>query len=195
MKSKFNIILQLLICIIVLMYCISCSDNDSPNITPTKIDTLMPAYTDTGANVAAFKINGRKVIAEDKLRRSRSITLLITKNVDSPYAILYLVAAYQSLPWYEGISFSIDNFVDTGYYYLNDQNEYNPNGGQYLVGKADIPLIRFHTTDEYSGWVHIKKYDREKKILSGTFEFQALDLYGWYGNVSITDGIFDATYY
>ena len=122
MKTKFNIILQMLICIIVLMYCIACSDNDSPSITPTKIDTLMPAYTDTGANVVAFKINGRIVIAEDKLRRTRSISLTNLHQVDSPYAEIYLESAYQSLPWDEGISISITNFVDTVIDYLNDQN-------------------------------------------------------------------------
>lgn len=179
---------------IVLSVLVSCRKDKPDYIPSVGLDTLMPRYTDTGANVVAFKINGRKVIAEDKLNNTRSITLINFKHIDSPYAVFYLEAAFQSEPRYEGVIISIRNFSDTGIYYLNKQLEYYSNGAQYLVGKSNFPFLSFNTTEQFTGKVHIRKIDKVKKVLSGTFEFEAENIPEGFGKVAITEGVFDAIY-
>ncbi len=186
MKNGCNICWVVIVLIITAM--ISCEDSDSNAITYTKPDTLMPPYTDTGAERFAFRKNGRLVIAEDKLYRTRGIGMFIT-GLDSSTGYFFVEGTYKAKDRFEQVSLVLAGVTDTGIYYLKESNLTNDNQGRYTYGH-----ITYTTRDDYPGYVHLKKIDTAKRIIAGTFAFKAKQF--WLGDdtVTITDGWFDATY-
>ena len=60
-----------LVLVCMLSMLIACDKSEAVQETfVPKPDTLMPAYTDTGAEIIAFRVNGRMVISEDRVRLS-----------------------------------------------------------------------------------------------------------------------------
>lgn len=182
--KQFNFVMIVLTTFIM----ISCENSNSDVHNYPKPDTLMPPYTDTGAERFVFRKNGRLVIAEDKLYRTRSIGMFIG-NLDSTNRVFFVEGIYNSKERFERVSISLSGIEDTGIYYLKESTETNDNQGRYTYG-----AITYTTRDDYPGYVHLKKIDTVKGIISGTFAFKAKQF--WLGDdtVSITDGWFDATY-
>ena len=163
----------------------------------SKPDTLMPAYTDTGAEVIAFRVNGRMVISEDRVQRTRGFASGYFIPVDSTEHVFYFEGGYRASDRSEGIRIKIYNIVDTGIYILKESTYTNRNQGQYYIGPNESLAVAYTTRDNLKGFVHLKKIDTLKRIIAGTFEFDA-KIFNWFGpendSLSITDGIFDMTY-
>lgn len=155
----------------------------------------MPPYTDTGAEVLAFRVYGRIVIAEDRVQRTRSISMQYFTPFDSLFPILVIESGYKSKTRHEGIRLAIANVVDTGYYYLKESTELNINQGQYFLEESKSVSKVYTTTDNKTGYVHVKKIDSINHIIAGTFAFRAEQFLFGDDVVLITDGQFDATYY
>jgi hypothetical protein len=173
---------------------VACEDTTSTYTATPKQEIVMPPYTDTGADVLAFRVYGRIVIAEDRVQRTRSITMFYFTPVDSLFPILFIESGYNSKTRFEGIRLSLSNVVDTGYYYLKEATEINRNQGQYLIGES-MSLAKAFTTRDYStGYVHIKKLDTINHIIAGTFAFRAEQFLFGDDVVTVTGGQFDATY-
>ncbi len=179
----------------MLLVLMACDDSSSTYIATPKLDTLMPPYTDTGGNVFAFRINGRLVIAEDRIQRTSGISMSYFKPDDESDPVFFVESAYKSKTRYEGIRLSVANVVDTGFYYLKESTETNSNQGQYLIGETSYLTKAFTTRDNRTGYVHIMKIDTINHVIAGKFSFKAeLFLLGD-DVVSVTDGQFDAEYY
>jgi|GEM_PF-2992335 len=162
-----------------------------------KPDTLMPAYTDTGAEVIAFRVNGKIVISEDRIRRTRGFSSGFFKPVGEDKYLLFFQGGYWSKDRCEGVRIHIDDIVDTGTFILKESTFTNDNQGQYYVGPNESLATAYTTRDNLKGYVYIKKIDTIKRIIAGTFEFDA-KIFNWFGpeddSLSVTDGIFDMTY-
>jgi len=157
----------------------------------------MPAYTDTGAEVIAFRVNGKIVISEDRIRRTRGFSSGFFKPVGEDKYLLFFQGGYWSKDRCEGVRIHIDVIVDTGTFILKESTFTNDNQGQYYVGPNESLATAYTTRDNLKGYVYIKKIDTIKRIIAGTFEFDA-KIFNWFGpeddSLSVTDGIFDMTY-
>lgn len=187
-----------LVLVCMLSMLIACDKSEAVQETfVPKPDTLMPAYTDTGAEIIAFRVNGRMVISEDRVRRTRGFSSGYFIPVDSTKPMLFFDGGYWDTKRCEGIRIHFDNIVDTGIYILKESTFTNRNQGQYYIGPNESFAVAYTTRDNLKGYVHLKKIDTVKKIVAGTFEFDA-KIFNWFGpeddSLSITDGIFDMTY-
>ena len=52
---------------------------------------------------------------------------------------------------------------------------------------------QFETNESFTGKIHFTKFDKQNQIMSGTFEFQAQEIFSG-ETISITDGRFDLTF-
>ncbi len=196
MKWRSKAIPVLFLMTILCMF-FACDDSSSTNAaSPKKTEPVMPPYTDTGGNVFAFRVDGRLVIAEDRLKRTDGIIAIYSTHIDSSDAHLYLEGFYQTKDRYESVVIDIEHVNDTGVYIarLSGFNGSN-NQVKYRIG-TELNFVRAYvTTDQSKGYVHILKIDRKKKIISGKFSFRG-ELFMWGDDVVlVTDGQFDATYY
>lgn len=197
-KNHYFKIMPLIFLFNLALFSFSCKDEEAPLGTPIpKPDTLMPAYTDTGADVLAFRINGRMVIAEDRVQRTRGFSSGFFVPVNSNKYMFFIDGGYKSKDRAEGIRIHIDDIVDTGIYILKESNFTNRNQGQYYAGLTSYYGVVYTTRDHLKGFVHIRKIDTITGIVSGTFEYDA-KLFNYFGpendSVSITDGRFDIYY-
>lgn len=201
MNTNKSIMKKLMPIIIVMMMpilFIACEKSDAiqGEYVP-KPDTLMPVYTDTGAEVIAFRVNGRMVISEDRVRRTRGFASGFGKELDNGSFWFFFEGGYRASDRSEGVRIYIYNIVDTGIYILKESTYTNRNQGQYYIGPNVSLAAAYTTRDNLKGYVHLKKIDTLKRIIAGTFEFDA-KIFNWFGpendSLSITDGIFDMTY-
>lgn len=173
----------------------ACDDSSSTNTATPKQEIVMPPYTDTGGNVFAFRVDGRLVIAEDKLKRTSGIIASYFTLFDSSETYLYLEGFYQSKDRYESVVLDIEHVTDTGLY-IAKLAGFNGSNNQvkYRIG-TELNFVRAYvTTDQSKGYVHILKIDRDKKIISGKFSFRG-ELFMWGDDVvTVTDGQFDVVY-
>lgn len=194
MKWRSKAIPVLFLMAILCMF-FACDDSTSTYTATPKQEIVMPPYTDTGAEVFAFRVYGRIVIAEDRVQRTRSISMQYFTPLDSLFPILVIESGYKSKTRHEGIRLAIANVVDTGYYYLKESTELNINQGQYFLEESKSVSKVYTTTDNKTGYVHVKKIDSINHIIAGTFAFRAEQFLFGDDVVLVTDGQFDATYY
>lgn len=179
--------------LIVMLFSCQKEDTNQVDIVP-KPDTLMPSYTDTGAEVLAFRINGRMVISEDRIQRSRSIAAGYVINSEAGSPFFFIDGGYNAYGRNEGVSLVLDNVSDTGIYIVKESTYENNNQGQYRVGRSSSDRLYYTTRDNYPGTVHIRKIDTINHIIAGTFEFKAQLFLLGNDVVTITDGRFDIHY-
>lgn len=155
----------------------------------------MPAYTETGANTMAYRVNGRLVIAKSDLNDGKGVQ---GNRFELTYPdkghIFFCDGQFIRENYYETIFLSIEHVSDTGIYELRLGSEEDFNVGQYRVGRNSSAYKSFSTTNMHRGKIHITKLDTVNKIISGKFDFQAAYFWG-IETVSITDGQFDIKYY
>ncbi len=194
-KIKLHKIFSLIFIFNLIVVLCSCKQEEViQNEFIPKPDTLMPNYTDTGANVLAFRINGRMVISEDRIQRTRSIASGYIVNSEDGSPFFFIEGGYNAYGRNEEISLVLDYVSDTGIYIVKESTIINNNQGQYRVGRSSSDRLYYTTRDNYPGTVHIKKIDTINHIIAGTFEFKAQLFLLGDDVVTITDGRFDVYY-
>lgn len=90
----------------------------------------------------------------------------------------------------------LNNFTGTGTYLLNENTAKYPSQTAsygYYVRRNMTPENEWITNSQYTGHVEVTAYDSAKKIVAGTFEFYAINLYNDPKPLHVTDGRFDVT--
>lgn len=197
-KIKLHKIFSLIFIFNLIVVLCSCKQEEIiQNEFIPKPDTLMPNYTDTGANVLAFRINGRMVISEDRIQRTRGFAAGFFIPVNTDKYLLFIDGGYIASNRSEGIRINIENIVDTGIYILKESNFTNHNQGQYYAGPTPYYGVVYTTRDHLKGHVHLRNIDTINYIVSGTFEFEA-KRFNYFGpendSVLVTEGRFDFKY-
>lgn len=82
----------------------------------------------------------------------------------------------------------IPSLKTPGLYSLSSQDK------NYAIIEEFKPYTRFSTSNTNTGRINITKLDRQRQIISGTFEFSAVDEKNSAHTVSVTAGNFDVTY-
>ena len=181
MKPAINFFL--LILIIITNSCSKQDDCDNP------IDCLPPA-TQTGANTAGCLVNGRLLLPSGRSLGTGSV--LQSQYLFHQEAYIFTIGVNDRNK-NQLIFIRIHNtkLEEGGIYPLKLKSE-NEGSAAYIIGGAGSGTS-YVTNNITMGQLHITKLNESKKIISGTFWFDAVDTEGEI--VQIREGRFDVRYY
>ena len=164
-------------------------------------DNELPPATQTGANTFGCKINGVNWIANgsNDIFNPQALWGGISATDTSFSQLLkqYKLQLYLSAYNLNRSSFDLVTGCEpnVGTYFFNRTTRPEPAESNYINYGAFSGMGGWYMTDStHTGSITITKYDRDNFILSGTFQFDALDKLT--GKVlHITEGRFDREYY
>ena len=151
----------------------------------------LPETTQTGANTFGTKVNG-------DLWGPMGFGIVPTAPIlearfSDENSIFINARNFGSEPNETEMEIYLKNVQKAGMIYLNQNTYEYPNQSAsyaYYVKRKVNPVDIWLTNSQVGGWVNISKIDRENKIISGTFEFQAPSQFGT-ANLVVTEGRFD----
>lgn len=150
----------------------------------------LPAATQTGANTFGAKVNG-VFWAPQGFGPFPANDILETRM--SGHDITINARNFASSPNETEFQLTIYNVTAPGTYLLNSDVTH-PNGAAsygYYVKRNINPQNEWLTSSTYTGRVIITKIDNVNMIVSGTFEFNAMNIYNTPEPISVTEGRFD----
>lgn len=152
--------------------------------------TELPPATQTGANTFGCKIDGTfwvpsgfGVVPTAPILEARGAGDAIWVNARN----------FSSSPTETEFEIYVKGITGPGTYSLNTTLN-GPNtiaSYAYYVHRKINPDNEWMTSDQYTGTVTITRFDTANLIVSGTFEFHAINLYNAPQPISVTDGRFD----
>lgn len=154
-----------------------------------EVDELPPA-TQTGANTFGAKVNGEFWVpkgfgpfpANDILEARRTGTSFVTINARN----------FASSPKETEFQILVAGVTGPGTYAFNtDVTLSSPFSYGYFVKRNITPLNEWITSSSYTGTVNITRFDTVANVVSGTFEFNALNMYNAPEPLTVTEGRFD----
>jgi hypothetical protein len=171
----------------VFLYCLIAS---VALLSCTKDITELPPTTQTGANTFGCKIDG-------KFWEPSGFGIVPTAPIlEARFAgtDLFINARnFSTSPTESEFELFIKNITGPGNYPLNTTTGYpgaNVSYG-YYVHRKFTPDNEWITSAEYTGTITITRADIANHIVSGTFSFQAINLYNTPQPINITEGRFD----
>ena len=148
--------------------------------------------TQVGANTFSCKINGVVHIPNNEAFSVEAISLILYTNAEPGYFDLSLLTNYSREKPSEKIYIILSKIKQVGVYKLSS-NELRY--GTYILNVQNNSTGRFGVTYDSKafnkGEVNITKLDRENKIISGTFWFEATNENDPNDKVTVTEGRFD----
>jgi uncharacterized protein DUF6252 len=162
------------------------------SISCKKDITSLPPATQTGANTFGCKIDGE--LWGPTGFGIASTAPILEANYYDGRTIIINARNLSTSPTESEFEIHLMNVVTPGVYLLNTNTQkypYHTGNYAYYVVRKYIPLNEWMTTSQYSGQVEITKTDTINRIVSGTFQFQALNLYYSPQPVNVTEGRFD----
>ena len=157
--------------------------------------TELPPATDTGANTFGAMVDGKFWVPSGFGPINANSVLRAHFVIDNG---LYIEAKnLSSSPNETEFLIFIKGVTAPGTYLLN-----KPSGGYpdqsasygYYVKRNITPENEWITSAQYTGSVTVTKLDIVSKIVSGTFQFNAINLYNTPVPLTVTEGRFDIKY-
>ncbi|HEX2630900.1 MAG TPA: DUF6252 family protein [Chitinophagaceae bacterium] len=172
---------KLLLSFSVLLVLVSCK----------KEITELPPPTQTGANTFGAKVNGSFFVPQGFGSLPAS-DILEVRRLPSKDVIIN-ARNFASSPNEKEFELRIKNVIATGVYPLNTTTTPGTSAASYgyYVKRNVTPENEWITSATYTGSVTITHLDTVNRIVSGTFEFNALNLYNAPEPLSVTEGRFD----
>lgn len=158
----------------------------------TKDIDELPENTQTGANTFGARVNG-----EYWMPRGFGIvptTPILEANFAGNNSIRINARNFSSSPTETEIEIILFNISGPGTYLLNQNTSKYPNFSSsyaYYVERRITPKFEYITSDKFTGKVEVTRYDIAAKIISGTFEFTAKEIYDASSPLTVTEGRFD----
>jgi hypothetical protein len=153
--------------------------------------TELPPETQTGANTFGAKVDG-------KLWGPAGMAVVATApTLEARYAngnVFINARNYSSSPTETEFEIYIANINGPGVYSLNTDTPKYPNQtGSYgfYIKRTFMPENEWITSSQHGGAVTITKIDTANRIVSGTFQFDALNITGAPVIIHVTEGRFD----
>ncbi|MDQ3683023.1 MAG: DUF6252 family protein [Bacteroidota bacterium] len=156
-----------------------------------EVDEL-PAVTQTGANTFGARVKGELWIPQGF--GVVPTAAILEARFSGNNSILINARNFSSSPTETEIDIYLQNATKPGTYLLNQTTAHFPNHNAsygYYVERRFTPTNEWITNNQYTGKVEITRLDTVNNIISGTFEFNAINLYNTPQPISITDGRFD----
>ncbi len=156
-----------------------------------EVDEL-PAATQTGANTF-----GARVKCELWIPQGFGVVPtapILEASYSGNNSIIIHARNFSSSPTETEIEIYLQNVTKPGTYLLNQTTAHFPNqsaGYAYYVERRFTPTNEWITNNQYTGKVEVTRLDTVNNIISGTFEFSAINLYNTPQPITITDGRFD----
>lgn len=187
MKSPILIhfkIIQVLLIIFLANFTLSCSKEkecDDP------IDCL-PSLTQTGDNTAGCLVNGKALVPGGQGISTGSV-LFAQYHIAGDNSVFGIAITNRTSGGFKRTLIEVRNqkLIEGGIYELKSE------GSNSFGSYNDLHLGGFVTSNEHRGELIISNIDMEKRIISGTFWFDAVDDVG--ETVEIRNGRFDVIYY
>lgn len=154
-----------------------------------KIEELPPA-TQTGANTFGARVEGNFWIPQGF--GPFPANDILEARLAGPTEILINARNFASSPIETEFEILITGVTGPGTYLLNN-DVVRPASSSfgYYVKRNFTPHNEWLTSSAYTGSVTITRLDLANKIVSGTFQFNALNIYNAPQPLSVTDGRFD----
>lgn len=175
--------------LLIITIAFSCCNNDDDNNPTNPIDQLPPA-TQTGAQTIGCLVNGEPFIDNASFNN-------FYQFIDGEYYLVINWEMNTSNGFKDGqIAISKINIQENQTYILNKSGyidgDYTGAGATFV---SNIPEIygQYETNSNYTGKIHFTRFNTENFIMSGTFEFEAQDIFSG-ETISITHGRFDMNY-
>jgi len=152
----------------------------------------LPPATQTGANTFGCRVDGQ-LWGPSGFGFASTAPILEGNYFDGRTIIIHARNFYSS-PTESEFEIHLMNVVTPGVYLLNTTSQkypYQAGNYAYYVVRKFIPSNEWMTNSQYTGQVEITKTDTVNRIVSGTFQFQAINLYNTPQPVTITEGRFD----
>ena len=155
----------------------------------------LPPATETGANTFGAKVDGKFWVPSGFGPINANSVLRAHFVPDNG---LYIEAQnLASSPNETEFLFFIKGVTGPGTYLLNMPSSGYPSqtvSYAYYVKRNITPDNEWITSDQYTGSVTITKLDNVNRIVSGTFQFTAINLYNTPIPLTVTEGRFDIKY-
>ncbi len=150
----------------------------------------LPPATQTGANTFGANVNG--VFWEPKRFGIIPADNLLEARRNSPTSIIINARNFAAEPDESEFEIMVADVTGPGTYLLNTDVTL-PSGSSYgyYVKRRTTPYNEWLTSAAYTGSVTITRLDTINKIVSGTFQFNAINIYHDPQPLSVTDGRFD----
>ena len=171
--------------IIIFLTFTSCSKEEECD---NPIDCL-PAITQVGANTAGCLVNGKALVPGGQGLNTGSVLKAQYRYSGDNDSVFGLAIRNRTSGGSKMMFLQVRNqkLVEGGVYELNSFD--SKSFGSY----NDLHMGGYVTSDEIRGELIISRIDMEKRIVSGTFWFDAVDDHGEL--VEIRNGRFDVIYY
>ena len=152
----------------------------------------LPAATQTGANTFGARVKGELWIPQGF--GVVPTAPILEASYSGNNAIIIHARNFSSSPTETEIEIYLQDATKPGTYLLNQTTAHFPNqsaGYAYYVERRFTPTNEWITNKQYTGKVEVTRLDTVNNIISGTFEFNAINLYNAPQPITITDGRFD----
>jgi len=156
-----------------------------------QIDEL-PEPTTTGANTFGAKING-ELWGPMKFGVAMTAPIL-EANFSGGNDFRINARNFGSSPTESEMEIFLRDVTGPGVYMLNKNTGKLPGASAsyaYFVERRFHPKNEWITNTEYAGRVTITRIDIQEKVIAGTFEFRAINLYNEPSPIEVTEGRFD----
>lgn len=188
-NSKYIIIL-----FSIAMLILSCKDKPIDTPSPTEVEDVYPNFVDTGANMVAYKVDGKIRVAKNisKADSGRGY-LSCGYSLHEKTKRFYFIGERISDNSFESATIILYDLLTEGTYNLKSTNEVY-NIGTFYSGPNESSAKGYKTNQIDSGVVIITKIDTIKGYVTGRFEFTGRYVFGS-DTKKITEGRFDVKYY
>ena len=162
-----------LILIFLATLTLSCCNKDDDK---TPIEQLPPATT-TGANTAGCLVNGQAFLPKGSSQFGPTLSCFYQQDQHGYHFGLSIVEKGSKEDKTVNISLNPNQLVENSTYTLglktNNGTSYNSNFGEYIIYYALNSDKEFRTSTLNIGEVKITKLDTQRRIISGSFWFDA----------------------
>ncbi len=152
----------------------------------------LPEPTQTGANIFGANVAGKFWVPQ-KFGFSSAVPILEARYMPGRDIIIN-ARNFASTPDESEFEIFLKNVVSPGVYLLNaNTNKYPSQTANYAfyTTRRITPLDEWITNSQYTGKVEITKTDTINRIVSGVFEFNAVNINPSSQPITITEGRFD----
>ncbi len=153
----------------------------------------LPAATQTGAKTFGAKVGGSFWVPQG-FGPFPADNLLEVRRLGTNF---YINARnFSSSPKETEFEIFLKDVTGAGIYQLNTTMGNRSTAASYgfYVKRNLTPINEWLTSATYPGIVHISLLDTANKIIAGTFQFNAIDIYGNGSPLTVTEGRFDLKY-
>ena len=151
----------------------------------------LPPATQTGAHTFGAKIGGELWIPQGF--GPFPANDILEARFTSPTSIIINARNFSKSPRESEFEIFLINVTGPGTYTMNTDVTLPTVGASYAyyVERELTPTNEWQTSASYTGTVTITKLDAVNDIISGTFQFNAINLYNNPAPISVTEGRFD----